>query len=212
MLVHIGRPLLSVISAASLRSKSFSSRDHVCILPFTFRNKPPSDLDNGSLGESSAASCRSARKADDVRFACARTLLFAGRLDCVSERWARLGCELHLLTSLSNLLRLLRRRRDLERNRTALEEQAIQLLNCTLRVVFPNKRDVAEPIACRLEVRSLAQHDRLLDLPHHLKRGLQRRVWPGRQKVPDANEMMPERQPRAGRLAEATLFYRRGTD
>lgn len=115
----------------------------------------------------------------------------------MSEWWARLGCELHLVTNLSHLLRLFRRRRDLERNRTALEEQAIQLLNCTYRVIFPNERDVAEPIASRLEVRPLAQHDRLLDLPHHLKGGLQRRVWPGRQKVP-ANDIMPGRQPRQG--------------
>jgi hypothetical protein len=38
----------------------------------------------------------------------------------------------------------------------ALEEQAIQLLNGSLRVVFPNVRDVTEPIACRPEVRPLA--------------------------------------------------------
>ena len=83
----------------------------------------------------------------------------------------------------------------------ALEEQAIQLLNGSLRVVFPNVRDVTEPIACRPEVRPLAKHGRLLDLPHHLKGGLQRRVWPGRHKLPDANEIIPGAKGNPGRRA-----------
>ena len=83
-----------------------------------------------------------------------RRLLFAGRVECVSEQ---VGLRLlHLITNLSYLPRLPRRRRDLERDRMALEEQAIQLLNGSLRVVFPNVRDVTEPIACRPEIRPLA--------------------------------------------------------
>ena len=76
MVVHIGRPLLSVISEASLRSRSFSSADHVCILPFAFRNKPPSVLENGVCGESGTGGCRSMRKAAAVRFACAEGTTF----------------------------------------------------------------------------------------------------------------------------------------
>ena len=76
MVVHIGRPLLSVISEASLRSRLFSSADHVCILPFAFRNKPPSVLENGVCGESGTVGCRSMRKAAAVRFACAEGTTF----------------------------------------------------------------------------------------------------------------------------------------